>query len=253
MVSRRTLWSTAPEQPHLRDDEVHVWRAYLDQKPSTLRELWPNLAIDERQRADKFHFRKDQAHYVIARGVLRDILSRYLGCPPDLIRFSYNQYGKPELSDITRSNLLSFNVTHSHGIALFAVAKSRLVGIDIEFMREEFATADIAERFFSPKEVSILRTIAREKKKLAFFNCWTRKEAYIKAHGEGLAHPLSSFTVSLVPEEPAALLHIDNDPQETLRWSLFELSPAQSYAATLAVEGYISRIRCWQWPGARKT
>lgn len=205
------------------------------------------LAPDESLRAGRFHFQKDRERFVVARGALRHILSGYLKTLPEQIHFSYNQYGKPALSEDGSRNLLSFNVAHSHEVALYAVARGREVGLDVELVREDFACREIAKRFFSAREVAALRTVPKEQQAMAFFNCWTRKEAYIKARGEGLSHPLDRFTVSLVPGETASLLSTDDDPQETSRWSLVELSPGAGYVAALALEGAATTLHCWQW------
>lgn len=247
MTSQQSLWLPAPERLRLEDDEVHIWRACLRQKTSTIEALAEILAPDERLRAGRFHFRKDRESFIIARGALRHILSGYLKTLPEEIRLSYNQYGKPALSGAQANNLLSFNVAHSHEIALYGVAQGRELGLDVEFVRGDFASLEIARRFFSQREVSSLSALAPDQQTLAFFNCWTRKEAYIKARGEGLSHPLDRFTVSLAPGEGAALLSADDDPQETSRWSLLELSPGAGYVAALALEGSARLIRCWQW------
>lgn len=143
---------------------------------------------------------------------------------------------------------LHFNVSHSNGLALYAVARGREIGIDLEFVREDIAGLEIAERFFSSREVSALRALAPSEYTVAFFDCWTRKEAYIKARGEGLSHPLHGFTVSLAPGTPAAILNIDADPHEAARWTLVALSPGDGYRAALAVEGRVAHLRCWRWP-----
>lgn len=226
---------------------MHVWRADLNQEPARVRIFSDILAPDERQRASRFHFQRDRGHYIVARGVLRFILQRYLGISPGLLRFSYNQYGKPALETMADGEALRFNVSHSGGVALYAVTRGREVGLDIEAIREDFAGLEIAERFFSAREVETLRALPAELQTAAFFNCWTRKEAYIKALGEGLSHPLQSFAVSLIPGEAAALLSSDSDPDEPARWSLMELNPGDGYVAAVAVEGIVPALRRWQW------
>ena len=230
-------------------DEVHVWRADLNQEDSTVRACYELLQPDERQRADKFHFPRDREHFTVARGVLRQILGGYLGSAPGEIRFAYNKYGKPALADDAVNDLLSFNVSHSKDIALYAVAGGRRrIGLDIEHLRADFDSLTLAERFFSPAEVAALCALPAEQQGLAFFNCWTRKEAYIKALGEGLSHPLDKFSVSHAPGELAALLSTDDDPQEASRWSLVELFPGDGYVAALAFEGDAPpRVSCRQW------
>jgi 4'-phosphopantetheinyl transferase len=122
------------------------------------------------------------------------------------------------------------------------------VGIDLEYIRSDLQVEQLAERFFSRREIATLRTLPPEVQRQAFFLCWTRKEAYLKARGEGLSLPLDQFDVSLIPGEPAALLSTQRDPYEVSRWSLQELTPAPGYAAALAVEGHGWGLACWQWP-----
>ncbi|MFL6253975.1 MAG: 4'-phosphopantetheinyl transferase family protein [Pyrinomonadaceae bacterium] len=248
MSARQNPWLDAPEHPLPVDDEVHVWRADLNRDGATLRELSEALSTDEQLRASKFYFQRDREHFVAARGTLRQLLSRYTGVAPRQLRFSYDSYGKPSLSGDAGAGPLRFNVSHSHGVALYAVTQGREVGVDLEFVREDFGGFEIAERFFSPREVSALRTLPPDARAVPFFDCWTRKEAYIKARGEGLSHPLHLFTVSLIPGEPTALLHTDQDPREASRWSLLELFPGEGYRAALAVEGEPPTLRCWRWP-----
>jgi 4'-phosphopantetheinyl transferase len=248
MDAPQQTWPDAPESPTLAEGEVHVWRVCLRRDEAALRELLETLSPDERERGDRFHFRRDREHFIAARGALRAILGWYVGAAPGLLRFSYDGYGKPSLSGATGGDTLRFNLSHSNGLALYAVTRGREVGIDLEFVREDFAGFDIAERFFSAREVSALRALPPAARASAFFDCWTRKEAYIKARGEGLSHPLHAFTVSLTPGEPAALLHTDDDPQEAARWSLVELHPGEGYRAALAVEGATPPLRYWRWP-----
>jgi 4'-phosphopantetheinyl transferase len=242
------LWSGAPERPALSGGEVHVWRARLDLDATTFRELWESLSADERARADRFHFRIDREHFVAARGGLRAVLGRYTGAEPRRLHFAYDAYGKPSLDGETAPARLRFNVSHSNGVALYAFAEGRAVGVDIEYVREDFASLDIAEHFFSRSEVAALRAVAEGERAAAFFDCWTRKEAYIKARGEGLSHPLHLFTVSLTPGQPAALLSTEGEPQEATHWSLVELFPGEGFRAALAVEGETPPVRCWRWP-----
>ncbi len=242
----KDMWTAAAEQPLLKEDEVHVWRAHLGALPTVLETLFESLSTDERQRAGRFHFRKDCDRFIIARGVLRQILSRYLNTSPAQLRFSYTEYGKPELQDVPGKVPVRFNMSHSNEMALYAVTLGREIGIDVEFIREDFAGIEIAERFFSTAEVAVLRALPSALQTPAFFNCWTRKEAYIKARGEGLSYPLDQFTVSLTPGEPACLLSTHLDPRDAERWKLFALSPADGYVGALAVEGVGLALRYLQ-------
>jgi 4'-phosphopantetheinyl transferase len=167
---------------------------------------------------------------------------------PESLSFSYSTYGKPALAPEPGADAIRFNLSHSHGTALYAVIRDREIGVDLEFVRGDLEAEQIAERFFSHREIVALRALPLGLRKYAFFLCWTRKEAYIKARGEGLSIPLDQFDVSLIPEEPAALLSIQPDTDEALRWSLRNLTPAAGYAAALATKGRDWTLSCWQWP-----
>ena len=240
-------WPSPPERLILKSDEVHVFCTNLDLERPFIDSLERSLSADERERAGRFYFEKDRNHYVTARALLRDILGRYLNLPPAQIRFCYGDHGKPALAESFAKSRLRFNLSHAHGLALYAVARGREVGIDIELIRPDFADERIAEQFFSHKEVTMLRSLRDYMQQEAFFNCWTRKEAYVKARGEGLSLPLDQFSVSLTPGIPAALLSVEGDPEERSRWSLRELIPAPGYAAALAVEGKRCILNCWRW------
>jgi len=238
-------WHSAPETLTLSSHEVHVWRAALDVPESDVRRLWDTLAEDERRRAARFVFQRDRTHFVVARGLLRVLLGRYLEHDPQRLHFIYGHNGKPELATDVEGTGLRFNVSHSHGLALYAVTRRREIGVDVERIRPAVAQETIAEHFFSPREVAVLRALPAALQATAFFACWTRKEAYIKARGDGLALPLDQFTVSLAPGEPAALLSTAWDPQEAARWALHDLAPGPGYMAAVAVAGHDWQLTCW--------
>ena len=171
------------------------------------------------------------------------ILGRYLGVHPRKLHFFYGANGKPELATVAGDETLRFNLSHSDGLALLAVTRGRQIGVDLERIRKDLAGEQIAARFFSPRETAELHAVPGNAKPAAFFNCWARKEAFIKATGEGLSCPLDLFDVSLVPGEPAALLSVRGDSQEASRWALRELMAGSGYAAALAVEGDDWRLR----------
>lgn len=248
MISPVPSWCPSPEPLTVGSDEVHVWCVTLDQTASRVQSLQHTLSPDERRRAERFYFEQDRTRFIICRGLLRTILGGYLGIEPSRLRFCYGPRGKPALAEISGGDTLRFNVSHSHGLALYAVTGGREIGIDLEHIRPIPEALQIAERFFSAHENAVLRTLPTSQKLEAFFNGWTRKEAYIKARGEGLTLPLDQFDVSLAPGEPAALLSTKGDLQEASRWSIQELTPASGYVAALAVEGHSWRLKCWQWP-----
>src|SRR5271165_223186 len=245
-------WRSPPEAVVLGRNEVHVWRASLDQPKSQIETFVHALAADEQARAGRLYFEKDRKYFIVARGVLRAILSCYLNRPSECLAFRDGAHGKPALAGYAGMDAIRFNVSHSHEVALYAVTRGREVGIDLERIRFDLPVMEIAERFFSRREVTTLRTLPPEAQRQAFFRCWTRKEAYIKARGEGLALPLDQFDVSLALGEPAAVLGTSQDPSEASRWSLHELPLAPDYAAALAVEGHGWRLACWQWPDPRQ-
>ncbi len=231
----------------LPDDEVHVWRAALDQPAISLKKLTQTLSRDETMRADRFYFDRDRKRFIVGRGMLRNILSLYLRIKPSRLRFSYGAYGKPYLAGRVGEGTIRFNLSHSHELALYGFARGREIGVDLEYIQEVPELDQIAARFFSESENAVLNTLPESEKQEAFFNCWTRKEAYIKAIGNGLAHPLDQFDVSLVPGEPVRLLKVEGDAQEADRWSLKSLMPAPGYVAALAIEGHDWRLQQWQW------
>ena len=248
MTSFQTVWAFPPEQLLLHENEVHVWQASLNVPSAAIQRLRSILPKHELQRADRFRFPKDRNHFTIAHAVLRLLLNRYMTVPPAHIRFEHNQYGKPALCSATHQENIRFNLSHSGKLALYAFAYDRELGIDVEWIHRRIDQAEqIAERYFSPCENESLRRLPDHQKREGFFNCWTRKEAYIKAKGRGLSLPLAQFDVSLAPGEPARLLQTRNDPPDVSRWTMCELYPGADYTAALLVEGEGWDMKCWQF------
>ncbi len=237
-------WLPGPPAPELAHDQVHVWRAWLDE-PLTQPER--TLAGDELVRADRLRAPEHRRRFVAARAILRAILGRYLQADPAGLRFGYSAHGKPYLEIEPGRPALEFNLSHAGGLGLYAVACGRAVGVDIEALDRAVEHEQIAARFFAPSERQQLAALPPALRRAAFFAGWVRKEAYVKAHGQGLALPLEQFGVALAPGEPARLLHADYDPHEPSRWSLAGLAPAPGYAGALAVAGHGWRLACWQW------
>lgn len=240
-----SLWRPFPDTLHLPARDVHVWRVPLDLSPQRREGLAMALSEDERERAEHFYFERHRHRFIVARGALRAVLARYLGLAPGKIRFNYGSRGKPFLAAPTGTRL-RFNLAHSHDLALLAVAQGRELGIDVEHRRPISDAADIAARFFSPRECAQFHEVAAADVPHAFLNCWTRKEAYIKATGDGLSRPLDSFDVSFLPGEPPRLTVL-NDPVETERWRMHALSPGPDYVAALVVEGPTALLSYWMF------
>jgi len=219
---------------NLSRDEVHLWHVALDEHAVESLQLLLNRA--ESVRANRFHFARDRNHFTVARAILRKLLSAYLRINTAEVTLSYGEMGKPSLDG--HSDEISFNLAHSGGGALYAFSRGRDLGVDLERIREDFAGDDIARRFFSTSEVEALEALPAESQAEAFFNCWTRKEAYIKARGEGLSMPLNCFDVSVAPEEPAALLKNYTDASEVARWAMRSIPVAHGFVAAMVVEGH---------------
>lgn len=194
----------------------------------------------------RFRFEKDRRRYLVGRGVLRTLLGRYLEVAAQDLRFETAAAGKPHLA--SGQGELQFNLAHSGEYVLFAIANGRVVGIDVEEIDDDFDARQVAAHFFSSNEQRDLETLTGRARVEAFFECWTRKEAYVKARGEGLSLPLDQFDVSLRPGEPARLIATRPDPAEARHWQLSGLDVADGYKAALAVEGQGGTLRFWDCP-----
>ena len=243
-MSKVATWSEAPESPSLAGGEVHVWRVALDQPDDLLEQFHETLDEQELHRASRFHFEKHRRHFVVGRGALRQLLARYIDTKPERFRLSYGAYGKPALDGEHKHSRLRFNMSHSHEVALFAFAEDMEVGVDVEHIRADFASEDIARRFFSRREVETFDALPDHDQVNAFFRCWTRKEAYIKAIGKGLSQALDEFDVTLGPDVEPALLRVEGD--DASRWLLTDVNAGPGYAAALAIEAPITTIRCFR-------
>jgi 4'-phosphopantetheinyl transferase len=232
----------------LRAGWVHVWLVGLDVDAASESRLGASLDTDERARAARFHFARDTRRFVVARAALRAILGAYLGEAPASLRFTYGERGKPALGGSAAA--LAFNLSHSADLAAIAVGWERQLGIDVECRRPLPDLDALAARSFAPAEVTALRALPAGERQAAFYRCWTRKEAFIKATGLGLAQPLHAFTVSLAAGEPARLLTIDGEPATAGRWTLHDVETPASHAGALVVEGVPRGIAVRAWPRA---
>jgi len=239
-MEKSSKWLEPPDSLSLAGGQVHVWRISLDQEDQLLDGFRRTLALEELDRARRFRFERLQKHFVAGRGFLRNVLARYLSAKPEELRFTYNAYGKPALAG---EESLQFNMSHSHEIALVAVTRDAAVGVDVEHIRADFASDEIARRFFSRVEVETFNSLAKEEQVAAFFRCWTRKEAYIKAIGKGLSQPLDGFDVTLAPADPAALLRPGDE--DTATWSFSDIDVGPAYASALLVEAAFPEIAFW--------
>jgi 4'-phosphopantetheinyl transferase len=227
--------------------EIQLWSVRLDPAPEQVERLGRPLAEDEWERARRFRFEVHRRRYVVGRGVLRLLLAAYLDLPPAEVRFVYGPRGKPFLDPAQAAGGLSFNLSNSDELALVGLVRDVEIGVDIELVKPMSDLEAIAERFFSASERDCLRGLPPEQKPTAFFNCWTRKEAYLKAVGEGLAAPLDSFDVTLAPGDPPRMLTLRGDPVAAQRWTLHHLLPADGYIGAVAMAGPRLPLRTWSF------
>jgi 4'-phosphopantetheinyl transferase len=220
--------------------EVRVWTVPVGE-PLTDSARLSVLSDAERARAGRFRFERDRNRFVACRVALREILGRALRTPPADLHFEYGANGKPALA--SRKREVEFNVSHRMDVAVIAVTRGRRVGIDVEPLRPVEDPDALAARFFSEREAAALRAVSPEKRDEAFLACWTRKEAFVKALGAGLSLPLDSFSVSLEPGAPPAVLAWQGRDAERGAWTLRSWRPAPGYLAAIAVEGADWRLR----------
>lgn len=238
----------------LAPGEIDVWSIRLDPSAEQVEKLGRCLSPDEWERANRFRFDKHRRQYVVGRGALRTLLAAYTGTRPELVKFSYGPRGKPFLESFgtsagTSEGDLQFNLTNSDELALVGFVLGREIGVDVEYLRKMPDCEQISERFFSESERKVLRSIPFPAKEEVFFNCWTRKEAYLKAVGEGLAAPLDSFDVTLALDEPPRMLTLEGDPERAARWFFHHLRPAPDYIGAIAIEGGTWEVRTWTFEG----
>jgi len=240
-VDSSYVWPEGPQKPTVPLGSIDVWRLRLDD--AQLDDLSPRyeadrsvLAPDEVARASRFHFAKDRIRFTRCRSVLRHVLGRYLDVAAQGVRFNYTPAGKPELAADQNTRGLRFNVSHSDQMALIAVGVGVRLGVDIERMRADVNAAELSERFFSSRERESLRSLPESLRVAAFYACWTRKEAFLKATGEGLAFPLSDFSVSVDPEKEARLEEIRGNAHAARQWSLIDVHAAVGFRSAVAAE-----------------
>jgi 4'-phosphopantetheinyl transferase len=229
-------WRSCDDTLPLERDEIHVWRIKQPLERGEIDLLMSFLSQDELARAQRFRFAEDQDRYVISRGALRAQLANYLGFDPKDLSFCYSQRGKPELASDFRDSDLRFNLAHSGEMIGYAFVHRRRIGIDVEKIRLDFPVHEIAARFFSEAERKALSRLPLPQRHAGFFRCWTRKEAYLKATGDGLSLPLNDFDVSLEPELPARLIATRPEQGEASKWQMESLDFGPNYAGALVVE-----------------
>ena len=235
------LWPLPPNAVKLNDDEVHVWLVNAGAKDIPPDLLATSLSEEEKERAARFKFVKDRRLYIAAHVALRSLLAKYLRVAADKFHFVSGPQGKPALAPPQAAGGLEFNLSHSHEVALVAVARQRAVGVDVEFVKRQFSFDELARRFFTTKEVAALCELPQTLQREAFFKCWTSKEAFLKAKGTGLSGKLDEVVITLAADQQVRINASVPD------WSLTELTLCVGYQGALVVQGAPRPIRCYQW------
>jgi 4'-phosphopantetheinyl transferase len=241
------LWPEAPLLTDLPRSEGNILAGRLDDTYDA-EQMHSVLSPEEKERANRFLFEVHKMRFIAGRTFLRTVLGRYLGMNPAKLRFTYNPQGKPALDPTFTRSDIKFNLAHSENLALLAVTRVGETGVDVEQVRPIPEAADLVSRFFSARESQLFNQLPEDLQPAAFFNLWTRKEAWLKATGEGIAHSLKLVEVSFLPHEPARLLSLPGVGQLASRWILSELHPAPGFAAAVAVASFPIQLRCFSWP-----
>lgn len=241
-------WKTPPEYYSINADQVHVWRIDWDPQEKNLDQFIKLLSIKEAHQASKFYFEADRIRYIVMRSSLRRLLGKYLEVAPADLEIAYSHHGKPYLVNLDIHKKINFNISHADRLGLIAIAMDRRVGVDLELVRQEDSIEAISQRFFTPEESKQIMSLPASLQPEAFFTCWTRKEAFIKARGEGLSIPLDQFEVSIYPKDDPKLLIIKNNPVELGRWLMFHLEPGDDYVGALVVDGKNLDVIGWEMP-----
>ena len=236
------------KQLKISANNVHIWSVNLKLLPSQIEELSTILSSDEIERANRFYFERDKNRFIIARGTLRKILSRYLNIEPKKLQLTYSARGKPYLENTS----ILFNLSHSQDLALYAITKVNLIGIDLEYIRPMNDAESLAKRFFSSQEYNFISQLPPQKQQETFFKLWTCKEAYLKATGDGLTGGLEKVEICLTPEKPVEFFSINGDIEEASHWYLYQFIPQANYIAAVAVAGKNKNLSFWQLTSSQR-
>ena len=238
------MWLKAPTNVELLSNEVHIWRENLDNVKPLLEDFAQVLSEDELVRARRFHFEQHRQRFIAGRGILRNILGRYLNIEPSQINFGYEPRGKPFLDESCNQINLKFNLSHSQNYALYVMSLNNSIGVDLECINSKTDVVSLAQRFFSPSEFAVIESVSPEQQQQLFFRYWTCKEAYLKATGTGL-RDLQKVEIYLTPEQPAELNN--SDISNSSEWSLLEIQPFSNCAATVAFTGEDLKFKYWYY------
>ena len=249
MPLRESQWGSPPAVPVLADGEVHIWQAGLEEEKTTVLKTF--LSDEEWSRAARFRSHRPRNEFIVARGQLRIILAKYLNMPPAQVGFEYSHFGKPSIHGPSRGKI-KFNVAHSDGVALYAIARDREIGIDLERIKPfSFDERTVAE-CLTAEEIRILMSLPSDEGKKFFFECWTRKESYLKACGVGLMSPPNQIETCRISERSAAIWEIEAcQAEKQAAWAFQDIPPIPGYASAVVVEGTAARFDYWLFGGKK--
>lgn len=244
LLKIKRMWNHAPVQLTLQPGLVHIWRAELQVPTSDLSSYISILSKEERARANRFYFQKDRNQFAVGRSILRQLIGKYAGVDPKGIQFEYSEFGKPSCPQIAN---LKFNLSNKNGLALIGFTLEAEIGVDLEEIQPNIAVASIAENFFAQKEREAILRLPEDQQVAAFFHCWTCKEAFIKAHGQGLSLALDQFEVEVHPEIPAALKKVNWEPAIADKWDIQAFIPQINFAGAVVLDRVIDQIEYFSW------
>ena len=229
-------WDNPPEKLNLSKNEIHIWRANLDLPSMMLKKLARILSEDEKTRANRFRFEQHRDRFIAARGILRQLLGNYLQIKSDLVIFEYSSRGKPQIVSSLNQDNLQFNISHSQDWALYGFNYQRIIGVDLEYIKDNIDYKQLAKRFFRTQELQLINSYPAREQKTIFFQLWTAKEAYLKATGDGLAESLDTIQFTLNNNSELNLVAIKQAHQQASYWLIDNFIPQDNFIATIAVE-----------------
>jgi len=244
-VKVKIEWPSPHSHPPIQPGSVHVWAWDCKCSDDDLHQYAALLSAEECLRMERLHFERDRTRFAVSHGVLRILLGRYVGQHPKSISFDHNEFGKPHLVPSSAVSEIAFNLSHTSNVALLAIAAGLRVGVDVEEVRP--IEPGLVERYFSAQEQASLKALDGSAWLEGFYNCWTRKEAILKAEGSGLHARLDAFDVSLNPGEQARVLGVRADAGFTSSWNLVELRPAPTFIGALASDAVPANVTCYRF------
>lgn len=239
-------WPISETDLYLSGDDVHIWCATLNPPDSCVEQIAQTLSADELKRAERFHFLEHRKQFITAHGLMRKLLANYLHIEASEIVFDYGANGKPFLSEKFTKEKIRLNLSHSNGYALMAFAYDREIGVDIEYIRDFADIYMVAKQVFSTKDYDILQSFTEIERKKAFFKIWTRKEAYLKAKGEGFSSALTNIDISFYTNDNSTSIRLGGNSEAKGHWTVQDLKPLPGYAAAFVIEGDEPVHHCWR-------